>query len=233
MIKRIRTLDILNTSLVAKRTEAYYKAYGGDYDFCLFFTDGNALIMRYENSLYISGTPKDREEISCFIKSLSLPCIMDSESYSLIGDIEGYKTVPLYTMSKAGTGNNNKDCFTTDYRAVYDILKSAFSLSEDDFPMWYTDTCHRVRHDVSRLILNKDKTATATVLFYDENSCFLSHIGVKNRGKGIGKEFLTDIEKALKGKIYLHCKLPLLGFYRACGFSQDDKPGAYELIKEV
>ena len=49
--------------------------------------------------------------------------------------------------------NRLKAEFTEDYRTVFEILKSGFSLSDYQFDEWYADTCHRVRHGISRLIV--------------------------------------------------------------------------------
>ncbi len=125
--------------------------------------------------------------------------------------------------------------FTEDYRTVFEILKSGFSLSDYQFDEWYADTCHRVRHGISRLIVmyyGSEPAATATVLFDDDKSCFLSHIAVRRdmQKNGIGTALLSCTANLLDNrKITLICKKNVQRFYINCGFTATGT--AYEIAR--
>ena len=125
--------------------------------------------------------------------------------------------------------------FTEDYRTVFEILKSGFSLSDYQFDEWYADTCHRVRHGISRLIVmyyGSEPAATATVLFDDDKSCFLSHIAVRRdmQKNGIGTALLSCTANLLDNrKITLICKKNVQRFYINCGFTVAGT--AYEIAR--
>ena len=150
---------------------------------------------------------------------------------------EESETLYIMTSGKMPAVCNNrlKAEFTEDYRTVFEILKSGFSLSDYQFDEWYADTCHRVRHGISRLIVmhyGSEPVATATVLFDDDKSCFLSHIAVRRdmQKNGIGTALLSCTANLLDNrKITLICKKNVQRFYISCGFTATGT--AYEIAR--
>lgn len=211
-------------NVIVGRINAYYRAYGTGYDFCTFYEGDNTLALYYGGELYVHGNENaDTESLLAFSDMLGARAVMS--------DIRlAKKSEELYIMTSdtapTSHGNNRlKAEFTEDYRAVFEILKSGFALCDDQFDDWYADTCHRVRHGVSRLIVMYSgdiPVATATVLYSDDNNCFLSHIAVRQdmQKSGIGKALLSSAAQLLDNrKITLACKKNVRQFYINCGFT--------------
>ena len=77
-----------------------------------------------------------------------------------------------------------------------------------------------------------EPAATATVLFDDDKSCFLSHIAVRRdmQKNGIGTALLSCTANLLDNrKITLICKKNVQRFYINCGFTVAGT--AYEITR--
>ncbi|MCH5325494.1 MAG: GNAT family N-acetyltransferase [Eubacterium sp.] len=212
------TVTVSSDCPVEGRIEAYYRAYGTGYDFCRFYTGDNVLAMLYCGELFVKAYHgADMEELGYFIDTVP--------HFSLIA--AGFQpdgAEPLLHMRGSFEQSGNADCITEDYSAVYEVLSDAFGITdESDFGRWYTDTCHRVRHNVSRLLLICDNgmpAATATVLYDNRYGAFLSHIGVKRRlwGKGCGRRIVSKAAE-IYGNISLLCEQDKQEFYEKCGLT--------------
>lgn len=227
-------------NVIVGRINAYYRAYGTGYDFCTFYEGDNTLALYYGGELYVHGNENaDTESLLAFSDMLGARAVMSDIRLS-------EKSETLYIMTSgqmpAVCNNRLKAEFTEDYRTVFEILKSGFSLSDYQFDEWYADTCHRVRHGVSKLIVmysDDIPVATATVLFSDDKECFLSHIAVRQdmQKNGIGKALLCSTAQLLDNrKITLACKKSVQQFYINCGFTatgtayeiKEDKNGLFQ-----
>ena len=236
MIRRIYGAlppDYPSDNVIVGRINAYYRAYGTGYDFCTFYEGNNTLALYYGGELYVHGNENaDTESLLAFSDMLGARAVMSDIRLS-------EKSETLYIMTSgqmpAVCNNRLKAEFTEDYRTVFEILKSGFSLSDYQFDEWYADTCHRVRHDISRLIVmyyGSEPAATATVLFDDDKSCFLSHIAVRRdmQKNGIGTALLSCTANLLDNrKITLICKKNVQRFYINCGFTATGT--AYEIAR--
>lgn len=210
-------------NVIVGRINAYYRAYGTGYDFCTFYEGDNTLALYYGGELYIHCNENgDLQSIITFSEMLGAKAVMSDIKLS-----EESETLYIMTSVKMPAVYNDrlKAEFTEDYRTVFEILKSGFSLGDNQFDDWYADTCHRVRHGVSKLIVMYSgdiPVATATVLFSDDNNCFLSHIAVRQdmQKSGIGKALLSSAARLLDNrKITLACKENVRQFYINCGFT--------------
>lgn len=239
MIRRIYGAlppDYPSDNVIVGRINAYCKAYGTGYDFCTFYegdTDDNMLALYYGGELYVHCNKNgDLQSIITFSEMLGAKAVMSDIKLS-----EESETLFIMTSGKMPAVCNNrlKAEFTEDYRTVFEILKSGFSLSDYQFDEWYADTCHRVRHGISRLIVmyyGSEPAATATVLFDDDKSCFLSHIAVRRdmQKSGIGTALLSCTANLLDNrKITLICKKNVQRFYINCGFTATGT--AYEIAR--
>lgn len=223
-------------NVIVGRINAYCKAYGTGYDFCTFYegdTDDNMLALYYGGELYVHCNENgDLQSIITFSEMLGAKAVMSDIKLS-----EESETLYIMTSGQMPAVCNNrlKAEFTEDYRTVFEILKSGFSLSDYQFDEWYADTCHRVRHGISRLIVmyyGSEPVATATVLFDDDKSCFLSHIAVRRdmQKNGIGTALLSCTANLLDNrKITLTCKENVQRFYINCGFTATGT--AYEITR--
>jgi ribosomal protein S18 acetylase RimI-like enzyme len=239
MIKQIFELPTIDESNVIEgRIEAYFRAYGGEYDFCRFYSGENILMMNYCGEFFISvKVDFDKEELYFFLENSGMTsATMDSACYKALSEmIYGFSSEPLYLMESDSVGISDDGSFTESYSEVFLVIKDAFDISNDSFGGWYTDICHRVRHKVSRLIALQDFSACCTVLYENGKTCFLSHIGVKKeyQGKGLGKKLLRNANRLLKNKnLSLLCKADKREFYKSCGFICENEPMAYQIVKE-
>lgn len=235
MIKRIYgTLPpgYPSDNVIVGRINAYYRAYGTGYDFCTFYEGDNMLALYYGGELYVHCNKNtDTESLLAFSDMLGAKAVMSDIKLS-----ERSETLYIMRSDKMPTDHRSvhlKAEFTEDYRTVFEILKSGFSLNDNRFDDWYADACHRVRHGVSSLIVMYSgdiPAATATVLFSDSSNCFLSHIAVRRdmQKSGIGKALLYSTAQLLDNrKITLACKKPVQQFYINCGFTATGT--AYEI----
>ncbi len=246
MIERISEIkeNFITDNPVVGRIDAYMKAYGADYDFCRFYSGENVLIMNYDGEHFIyTADSFDSDELLLFLLADGLFCAtITADAYCILKDrLSDYKSEELYLMeydNKAPAEENENAQFTENYEEVFSILKSAFTYQDENYPRWYTDTCHRVRHGVSKLVKlseNGKIRASCTMLYENSYGCFLSHIGVDKslQGKGVGKTLINSAKSLLAGKrLTLLCKKDKVDFYKKCGFICDDKPLAYQIIKE-
>lgn len=236
MIRRIYGAlppDYPSDNVIVGRINAYCKAYGTGYDFCTFYEGDNMLALYYGGELYVHCNENgDLQSIITFSEMLGAKAVMSDIKLS-----EESETLYIMTSGQMPAVCNNrlKAEFTEDYRTVFEILKSGFSLSDYQFDEWYADTCHRVRHGISRLIVmyyGSEPAATATVLFDDDKSCFLSHIAVRRdmQKNGIGTALLSCTANLLDNrKITLICKKNVQRFYINCGFTATGT--AYEITR--
>ena len=228
-------------NVIVGRINAYYRAYGTGYDFCTFYEGENTLALYYGGELYVHCNENtDTESLLAFSDMLGARAVMSDIKLS-----EKSEELYIMTSDKIPTAHGNihlKAEFTENYRTIFKILKSGFSLDDSQFDDWYADTCHRVRHGISRLIVmyyGSEPAATATVLFDDDKSCFLSHIAVRRdmQKNGIGTALLSCTANLLDNrKITLACKKSVQQFYINCGFTatgtayeiKEDKNGLFQ-----
>ncbi len=177
--------------------------------------------MLYCGELFLSfGSRTDMTEAELFIKTIP--------HFSVISDAplktEGNEQILYHMAGKFDKSEEGERLVTEDYAAVYGVLADAFGLSGGgDFERWYTDTCHRVRHGVSRLLMLRDgdvPSAVCTVLYSGRHGAFLSHVGVKKaaQGKGLGRKIISAAG-SMYGDISLLCAQKTRGFYERCGLT--------------
>ena len=239
MIRQIFELPPIDeASPIEGRIDAYFRAYGGEYDFCRFYSGDNILMMNYCGEFFVSVKDGfDKEELYFFLKSSGITsATMDSVCYKALKEmLTDFFSEPLYLMQSKNVAQADGGNFTESYTEVFSVIRDAFGIDEEGFSGWYTDICHRVRHNVSRLIAIDGFTASCTVLYENNSGFFLSHIGVKkeHQGKGFGKKILQNANRLLDNKkISLLCKADKREFYKSCGFICEDEPAAYQIVKE-
>lgn len=239
MIRRLESggrLILPSDCPVAGRIDAYYRAYGGEYDFCRFYHGRDTAVMLYGGEVFAwAGGGADTVELGLFLKTLPhFSLIMNDICRE--GVDENGTAKPLYCMYKRQEQTlTGEDIFTEDYEAVFDVISDAFDIKgKEARDRWYTDTCHRVRHGVSKMLLlchEGKPAATCTVLYQNRSGAFLSHIGVKKElwGKGLGGRILS-LAAGRYGSISLLCEEDKRGFYEHYGFSCEKT--AYRILRD-
>jgi len=225
MIKRIFSLQELNQSLdgikkdvLSGKIKSLAKSYGFDYPFLKFYaqTSPAAVISLYYSSAVIVG--EAAEETALFLENEFSGEILTSPQNEKVFGAFSHET--LYIMEYEGSALSDKIPLRADlpYEKVYDILKEGFNISFDD---WYVDTCHRVRHGISKVYTAFDK-ATATEMFCEDGMLLISLVAVKKkyRGEGLGGALIKALSEKLseKGRVFVICEKALIPFYEKNGY---------------
>lgn len=239
MIKRVYEFtDIeraeLQKSWRGKKLLAYFKAYGGNYDFCQFFS------LEYENAkgwmfllnstlVICSNDDLPAGETEDFIR-MHLPFRIECPQNMLtsLSVIENYQQLrrtlfKLKPLELSETFDEADVEFNPRLSDVYDILREGFP-NLTDYPLWLTDTSHRCRHGVSHVLTYKDST-TVTIVFDQENSVMIGQVATRaaNRGSGYARDFLKWLSGWLGGmgkEAVLYALDVRRSFYQHIGFEE-------------
>ncbi len=239
MIKRVYSFTEqerkeLQKSWRGKKLLAYFKAYGGDYDFCQFFSleyeGANGWMFLLNSTLVIcSNDDLPVYEAADFIK-MHLPFRIECPQNMLTGlsSIENYQQLrrTLFRLKPLELSDAFDEAdveFNPRLSDVYDILREGFP-NLTDYPLWLTDTSHRCRHGVSHVLTYKDST-TVTIVFDQENSVMIGQVATRaaNRGSGYARDFLKWLSAWLgsMGKEAVLYALDIRrSFYKQIGFEE-------------
>ena len=125
------------------------------------------------------------------------------------------------------TGDKNIDVDENDIEfdppldEVYEILSEGFpNLLE--YPLWLTDTSHRVRHGISRVLVYKNST-TASIVYDIDGTVLVGQVATRlsARGSGYARKFLKWLACYLEKQnktAYLNALDTRESFYREIGF---------------
>lgn len=239
MIKRVYALSDkektkIRKSWRGKKLLAYFKAYGGEYDFCQFFhihyENAEGYMFLLNSTLVIcSNDELPTEETADFIK-MHLPFRVECPQNMLSGlaEISNYQLLrrTLFALKPHNISESfNEDDveFNPKLSDVYDILSEGFP-NLTDYSLWLTDTSHRCRHGVSHVLTYKNST-TVTIVFDQDNSVMIGQVATRtaNRGSGYARDFLKWLAAWL-GSLGKEAVLYALdirrSFYQQIGFEE-------------
>ena len=124
------------------RMASFWEAYGGDYPFARFWRVGESgALSLVDGAATVVAGDSDREELTSFLALIGAQSVLSD-----VADFGG-RRLPVYRKAVTGQGSA---LATPAYEAAYRLLGTAFPLP--DWPAWYTDVCHRVRHDTALLV---------------------------------------------------------------------------------
>lgn len=224
----------LQKSWRGKKLLAYYKAYGGEYDFCQFFrleyVNAKGFMFLLNSTLVICSCDfLPTEEAADFIK-MHLPFRVECPQCMIPGlsQISNYQQLrrTLFSLKPhpvSSDFNENEVEFNPKLSDVYDILKEGFP-NITDYPLWLTDTSHRCRHGVSHVMTYKNST-TVTIVFDQENCVMIGQVATRaaNRGSGYARDFLKWLAAWLGGmgkESVLYALDIRRSFYQQIGFEE-------------
>lgn len=234
MIKQIFdiTPEMVTDSYYGRKILAAFYAYGGDYDFCRFYSCGSGLIHAYNAGMVIDGDT-DINEAEMFIR-MTKPAAVEVKSNIALQLGSAYKKVhrTLFHVKSAESGINHdavKVNSSTD--KCFAVLRESFDkmLSYDD---WYVDISHRIRHNVSKLYWYDSTTVTQQ--FNINGFIFLSHIATAPYARGMGTArkllWLLGSEAEKHGEnAYLFALDHRCSFYETIGFESVGEDILYEM----
>lgn len=234
MIKRIFeiTPDDVTDSYYGRKILAAFYAYGGNYDFCKFYSCGSGIIHIYNTIMVIDGSA-DCAEAEMFI-NMTKPVTVEIDCKTPLQLDEQYlkKHRTLFRVKSGETDiDSNAVKVNSCTEKCFEILNESFDnmLSFDD---WYVDISHRIRHNVSKLYLYEDTTVTQQ--FNINGFIFLSHIATakSQRGRGTARKLLRLIYREAEEhseKAYLFALDHRRSFYETIGF----EPVAEDILYEM
>lgn len=231
--------NALMQSCCGRRILAYLDAYGTNYDFCRFYISGKSgVILIINSTMIVFGSEYDPDELKSFAV-MNMPFRIEGSGAALdmIKDLEQYQQLHRTMFRLIGGGEkdiNERDInFSPSLDDVYGILHEGFP-NLTDYPLWLTDTSHRVRRGISRVITYKNTTTASLV--YDINGYVLvGQVATRaaSRGNGYARKFLKWIADYLDehGKISFLYALDIReSFYREIGFEAVDSQYVLELM---
>lgn len=226
--------ELVSNSYYGRKILAAYRAYGGKYDFCRFYSCGSysGIIHIYNTTMVIDGNI-DFAELEMFIDMTKPAAIEAKSGFALqIGNRYLAKHRTLFRVKSEKTDISpdsvKVNCCTDK---CFKILNESFDnmLSYDD---WYVDISHRIRHGISKLYLYDGTTATQQ--FNINGFIFLSHIATEKsqRGRGTARRLLWMLgaEAEKRGEnIYLFALDHRRSFYETIGFEPVGEDILYEM----
>ncbi|MBQ5331502.1 MAG: hypothetical protein J6F31_09675 [Oscillospiraceae bacterium] len=190
---------------------AYYRAYGGKYDFCSFYSSDDAVIMLNSSNAVIYGKA-DREcaELISLLGAQSAECAVRI-------DIDGYSAHEVYLCCGKPFAAEKAEVKT---EVAFGDVERVFSPSFPGIPAdaYYTDLSHRVRHGVSKAFLYRDSFCELS--FGAGGYSFLSAVctAPESRGTGQMNRLLGSLD--IGSDLAVICEKELLPFYEKIGMKK-------------
>ncbi len=181
------------------------------------------------STLLIDGDDFEQEELRVFT-DMNKPFRIEG-SQKAIGMLDGIKDYRKLhrTMFKLIADNNLEQTEISrsdinenpDLDSIYNILSEGFP-NLLDYPLWITDTSHRIRHGISRVFSYKN-TTTASIIYNIENYVLVGQVATKvsARGSGYARKLLKWLAAYLEDLGYtsfLYALDTRESFYREIGF---------------
>lgn len=190
------------------KAAAYFKAYGGGYDFCRFyaFEDVSGNIhggaMAFNSGLTVFGNA-DMGELAGFIELCAPDTAECPPEISDDLDLTGYSRVRRTMFEIPESTAIDCEEFARELASPVPLMKMSEIMGECfgglDTGLWYTDISHRVRHGVSLAYLYK-YSAAAAVDFTDGERAYISSVAVSPsaRENGYARRLLGYIGTELR-----------------------------------
>jgi GNAT superfamily N-acetyltransferase len=226
------------------------------YDFCRFFraeydkVSGIILLINATLEGVFDGdfTDFQADELMFFIQN-HIPFrvqLTENATTALIEYMnENNLTDKDYRILKRTCFELKDESFVTDFKEedvefnpilddVYNILSEGFP-NLLDYPLWLTDTSHRCRHGISRVLTYK-KATCATIMFDIDNNVLIGEVATSksSRGCGYARDFLKWLAGFLKGlnkRAVLYALDVRVSFYREIGFKELEHEYVFERIE--
>ncbi len=208
----------------ALKIRSLWTAYSAKYDFCRFYCSDNAVICVQDGNVVLwcadNCGDDDFDEIAGFFRFCVAREIFCSEKAGVrLGALLGCKAQFVNLMRCSGKGETKETEVNPPLQEVFEIIRSAFGLSNDLFEPWYLDMSHRVRHGVSEV---RRLGSSALVVQYAVNDeVLLSQIATlpSEQGKGGASRLISAVcADYSESKINLICADELVTFYNKIGF---------------
>lgn len=197
MIKQLEHDSELNTALLrqswrGRKMYSYYKAYGLGYSFCQFYAVGeHGVMLRLNDTVLICDAEEsDTENLALFLQMhqpFRVECNepVRSQLAELLPDYRSlHRTMFQLIPEEVPVDAEETVEFNPPLAEVYEILSAGFP-NLQDYALWLTDTSHRCRHGVSRVMTYK-KDTTASIMFDIDNHVLVGQVATRPEARGLG-----------------------------------------------
>ena len=234
MIAIITDIEEINFDEISKdhygrRFRALLNAYTMEYDFCRFYKvsqgEKNAYFVVLNSAMTITSVNEiDMNEIVMFIQMHEICTIEMPRFMAEKLTFDGYELIErvLFEFKDSCFPKNMLVETNPKLDDVFNILKHGFNL-DGCYDLWLTDSSHQIRHNVSKIFLYENTTAT---MYYNiDNIAFYGQIATSpsSRGKGYARDLLYWLENEMSNNGVtgqLFAKPNRIGFYKELGFKE-------------
>ena len=233
---------ILNQTWRGKKILSYLQAYGFDYEFCRSFrlTEGEKtgwMLLFNATLLICAEQPIALEETKTFVE-MHLPFRIECPASFLptLATLPNYQKLrrTMFVLTPQPVSEEFQPEAVQkqpDLTAVYQILHEGFP-NLLSYPLWLTDTSHRVRRGLSQSFLLENYT-TATIQYIVDGVALIGHVGTipEERGKFHARQLLYWIGEKLTQDgfdVRLFARPHRVSYYEEIGF----KERAVDLVLE-
>lgn len=213
----------------AQKIRSLWTAYSAKYDFCRFFRSDNAVICLQDGDAVLwcadDLSNDDLGELAEFFRFCGAREIFCSENAGVrLGALLGCKAQLVNLMRYIGKAEPEETEVNPPLNEVFQIIRSAFDLSDDLFETWYLDMSHRIRHGMSEA--RRLGNSVLVVQYAGNGEVLLSQIATltSDQGKGGASRLISAVcADYPESKINLICADDLVGFYKRIGFVVESK----------
>lgn len=222
-------IDLLRQSWRGRKMYSYYRAYGLNYSFCQFYAVGeNGVMLRLNDTVLICDAEESETENLAVFLQMHRPFRIEcnepvrSQLAELLPEYRSlHRTMFQLVPDEIPVDAEDAVEFNPPLAEVYKILSAGFP-NLQDYALWLTDTSHRCRHGVSRVMTYR-KDTTASIMFDIDNHVLVGQVATRPEARGLGhaRIFLRWLAGFLAqfGKTAVLYALDIReSFYREIGF---------------
>lgn len=223
MTKRITTANQLaglpERGVEAQKIRALFNAYGGKYDFCKFFRQGDTYLACLDGSFVITdGADPDFDELAEFLNMHGFTDLFCSErAGEFLRELCNAEFTRVALMERTAQKSDSPVLTECAPSEAWKIISTRFPI---EFEPWYLDISHRVRHGVARCV--SDGKAALVIQHSINGETLLSQVAVlpEMEHRGYARGLIDSVCKFVGGTIQVICEESLVGFYEKCGFTR-------------
>jgi GNAT superfamily N-acetyltransferase len=205
------------------KIKAQFQAYGTQYDFVRFYAneERTQIISIQDNVATFYGNEDDDFEEACNFLSMTTNEVLSEILIPLdeycVGEGNIYVCKDIQNITLENVSHNIDD--------AYRVLSQVFSedINEKNYPRWYTDVSHRVRHKVSRVYTYRNICSGTAYCNIDGQLLITKLATVESaRGQGLATKMIHHIashEKDVKRIVLLSQNKTSDRFYEKIGFT--------------
>lgn len=205
------------------KIKALFRAYGMQYDFVNFYADetGTVIFSIQDNMATLYCADNSKLEEACDFLAMLTDEVLSEQPLSLTGYQEKIGNIYVCDVVQDMELENVSNEIQDGYR----VLSQVFSedINDKNYPRWYTELSHRVRHGVSKVYTYRDLCSGTAYCAIDGQLLITQLATVEQaRGQGLATKIIHHIashEKNVKRIVLLSQDEISNQFYEKIGFT--------------